>query len=339
MRPMSSSPLCAAIVRCLLACASLTGGASAWPASDRAAPTLEAALPAYAPREDVAGTLTSAGSDTMNGLMALWADAFQRLHPGVNVEIQGAGSSTAPPALVEGTATLGPMSRPMKAGELEAFESRHGYRPTGLRVAVDALAVFVNQDNPVAGLTIPEVDAIFSVTRRCGHGEDVRRWGQLGLAGAWADRPLQLFGRNSVSGTYGYFKQTALCSGDFKASVNEQPGSASVVQAVGASLGGIGYSGLGLRTSGIRAVPLARRAGAPYVAPRAAQVVDGSYPLSRYLYVYVNRRPDTPLPALQREFLRLVLSATGQQLVLRDGYVPLPAAVAAAELRAVGVTP
>jgi phosphate transport system substrate-binding protein len=314
------------IMRRILCLLLLTTLAPAWSQA-----ALDSGLPPYAAGQAVSGTLSSVGSDTMNNLLTLWAEAFKRLHPGVSVEIQGAGSSTAPPALVEGTATLGPMSRRMKAGEIEAFEARHGYRPTAIRVAVDALAVFVNKDNPVTGLTLPEVDAMFSVTRRCGAVMDITNWGQLGLTGGWAQRPLQLFGRNSVSGTYGYFKDAALCAGDFKPTVNEQPGSASVVQAVSASLNAVGYSGIGYQTPGIRAVPIARRAGGDYIEATAENAVGGRYPLSRFLYIYVNRKPDTPLPALQAEFLRLVLSAEGQAVVLKDGYIPVPANIAARE--------
>ncbi len=278
------------------------------------------------------GNLSSTGSDTFANLMTLWTEAFTRSHPNVNMQIQAAGSSTAPPALAEGTANFGPMSRPMKDRELEAFELRFGYRPTAVRVAVDALAVYVHKDNPLDAVTLPELDAMFSVTRRCGGPKDIRRWGDAGLSGSWTGRPLQLYGRNSVSGTYGYFKQVALCSGDFKATVNEQPGSASVVQAVASSVNGIGYSGIGYLTSGVKALAIAEAAGLPALNATTTTVSEGDYPLSRYLYIYINKRPNTPLPPLELEFLRLVLSEEGQRIVSRDGYVPLTPAVAGREL-------
>ena len=295
-------------------------------------PLVDARLPGYERTEGVAGTLSSVGSDTMVNLMTLWAEAFQRIYPNVAIQVQGAGSATSPPALIEGTARFGPMSRRMKAREIEAFEARHGYRPTSIRVAVDALAVFVHRDNPLEGAALTELDAIFSATRRCGHPRAIERWGQLGLSGPWADRPIQLFGRNSVSGTYGYFKDAALCKGDFRATVAEQPGSASVVQAVAASPSAIGYSGIGYRTSGIRPLPIARRPGLPFVAATPENATDGSYPLARYLYLYINKRPDTPLTPMEREFVRMVLSRRGQALVVKDGYVPLPAQIARREL-------
>ncbi len=293
---------------------------------------VDPALPDYSKASGVSGNLSSVGSDTLANLMTLWAEEFKRVYPNVNIQIQAAGSSTAPPALTEGTSNLGPMSRKMKDKEIAAFEEKFGYKPTAVRVAIDALAVYVHKDNPVKGLTIPQVDAIFSSTRKCGYPEDITRWGQVGLSGAWQNRPIQLYGRNSVSGTYGYFKKKALCKGDYKNNVNEQPGSASVVQSVSSSLNGIGYSGIGYKTSGVRAVPLAKKEGEPFVAATGENAVKGKYPLARFLYIYVNKHPNKPLPPLEREFLRLVLSRTGQRVVVKDGYIPLPASVANKEL-------
>ena len=290
-------------------------------------------LPTYERVSGVSGNLSSVGSDTLANLMTLWAEAFEKNYPNVNIQVQAAGSSTAPPALTEGVANFGPMSRKMKDKEIEAFEKHYGYKPLGLRVAIDALAIYVHKDNPLESLTIQQVDAIFSTTRRCGGTRNVRTWGDLGLDGSWVNRPLQLYGRNSVSGTYGYFKQVGLCSGDFKNIVNEQPGSASVVQSVTASLNGIGYSGVGYVTSGVRAVPIAEDAAMPPVVVTTETALDGSYPLRRYLYIYVNKKPDTPLNPLEFEFLRMVLSQTGQEVVEKDGYVPLSARMVNRELK------
>jgi len=289
-------------------------------------------LAEYRKISGISGNLSSVGSDTLANLMTLWAEAFKREYPSVNLQIQAAGSSTAPPALTENTSNLGPMSRLMKDKEIEAFEKKFGYKPTPLAVAIDALAVFVHKDNPIKGLTIAEVDAIFSSTRTCGGPADIGRWGQLGLTGDWSNREMQLYGRNSVSGTYGYFKDNALCKGDFRNTVNEQPGSASVVQSVSSSLNGIGYSGIGYSTSSVRAVPIAREAGGEYVPATAEKAIQGDYPLARFLYVYVNKEPGKPLPPLTREFLKLVLARQGQEVVVKDGYIPLPAPVAQREL-------
>ncbi len=289
-------------------------------------------LPSYERVSGVSGNLSSVGSDTLANLMTLWAEAFEKDYPNVNIQVQAAGSSTAPPALTEGVSNFGPMSRKMKDKEIEAFEKHYGYKPLGVRVAIDALAIYVHKDNPLESLTIQQVDAIFSTTRRCGGTRNVRTWGDLGLDGSWVNRPLQLYGRNSVSGTYGYFKQVGLCSGDFKNTVNEQPGSASVVQSVTASLNGIGYSGVGYVTSGVRAVPIAEDSAMPPVVVTTETALDGSYPLRRYLYIYVNKKPDTPLNPLEFEFLRMVLSETGQEVVEKDGYVPLSARMVNREL-------
>lgn len=289
--------------------------------------SVDESVPAYNKASGISGNLSSVGSDTLANLMTLWAEEFKRLYPNVNIQIQAAGSSTAPPALTEATSNLGPMSRKMKDKELDAFEKKYGYKPTAIPVAIDALAVYVNKDNPVKGLTIPQVDAIMSSTRKCGYETDVSSWGQVGLDGSWKDKSIQLYGRNSVSGTYGYFKKKALCKGDYKNNVNEQPGSASVVQSVTSSLNGIGYSGIGYKTSGVKAVALAKKAGQDFVDATPENAVSGKYPLARFLYVYVNKQPNQAVAPLEREFIKMVLSKSGQQVVIKDGYIPLPVKV------------
>ncbi len=289
-------------------------------------------LPPYRAVSGVSGNISSVGSDTLNNLMTYWGESFQKFYPNAKVQIEGKGSSTAPPALIAGTAQLGPMSRAMKGSEIDQFEKRYGYKPTQLRVAVDALAVFVNKDNPVSCLSMEQVDAIFSKSRRRGGRQDIATWGQLGLTGEWAGRPLSLYGRNSASGTYGFFKEHALRNGDFKDQVKEQPGSASVVQGVTVDRYAIGYSGIGYATAGVRAVPLAERTGGRCVEATADNAYAGTYPLARFLYVYVNRAPGRPLDPLTREFVKLVLSRDGQESVVKDGYFPIPATIAREEL-------
>ena len=311
----------------------LASGIAAMAFATASAAGVDEALPEYKAVSGVSGNFSSVGSDTLNNLMTLWAEDFKRFYPNVNIQIQGAGSSTAPPALTEGTANFGPMSRMMKDQEIQAFEAKFGYKPTPVALAIDALAVFVNKDNPVKGLSIDQVDAIFSSTRKCGAKSDVSRWSQLGVSGALGKMPIQLYGRNSVSGTYGYFKKHGLCKGDFKNTVNEQPGSASVVQSVATGLNAVGYSGIGYQTSGVRMVPLAEKGGDKFYDPTPENAVNGKYPLARALYVYVNKHPNKPLPPLEREFLTMVLSKKGQETVVKDGYVPVPAAMAARELK------
>lgn len=293
---------------------------------------VDAKIAAYAKTSGVAGNLNSIGSDTLNNLMALWAEGFKGVYPNVNIQVEGKGSATAPPALIEGTAQLGPMSREMKGDEADRFEKKYGYKPTEVRVAVDSLAVFVHKDNPIAGLSLPQVDAIFSSSLKAG-GKSIAKWGELGLTGAWASRPISLYGRNSASGTYGYFKEHALQKGDFKPTVKEQPGSSSVVQGVGSDLAGIGYSGIGYKTSEVRAVPLAAKAGGKFTEPNYENCLSGDYPMARFLLIYVNKKPGQPLDKLTAEFLRFVVSKEGQQVVVKDGYFPLPAELAEEELK------
>ncbi len=271
----------------------------------------------------VSGNINSIGSDTLNNLMTLWAEGFRKQYPNVKIQIEGKGSSTAPPALIEGTAQLGPMSRKMKGKEMDAFEAKFGYKPTPFPVAIDALAVYVNKDNPIPGMTVAQVDAAFSKTRRQGYKDDITTWGNLELTGAFSKMPISLYGRNSASGTYGFFKKKVLQNGDFRDQVKEQPGSASVVQGVTEDRAGMGYSGIGYRTSGVRAIPLAMKDGAGFVEPTFANASKGSYPLARFLLVYVNKAPNKPLSPIVQEFLHFVYSREGQQVVMKDGYFPL----------------
>jgi len=298
---------------------------------------VDSALPDYTKSSGVSGNFTSVGSDTLNNLMTLWAESYKRFYPNVNIQIQGAGSSTAPPALIQGASNFGPMSRTVKDEEIVAFEKKYGYKPTPVPVAIDALAVYVNKDNPIKGLSIPELDAIFSATRKCGGEAEINKWGQLGMTGDWAGRGIALYGRNSVSGTYGYFKKHALCKGDFTKRVAEQPGSASVVQSVSGQIGAIGYSGIGYLTSGVRAVPLAKKSGEPFYEASPENALSKTYPLARVLYVYVNKRPNQALSPLEREFFKMVLSKQGQEVVVKDGFVPMPAAMVSKARRDLGI--
>ena len=293
---------------------------------------LDPDLKGYQAVSGISGNLNSIGSDTLNNLMTLWAETFYRFYPNVKIQIEGKGSTTAPPALISGTAQLGPMSRPMRGTEIDQFEKRYGYKPTPVRVAVDALAVFVNKDNPIQCMTMAQVDAAFSKSRRGGYKEEITTWGQLGLTGDWANRPLSLYGRNSASGTYGFFKEHALKNGDYKDEVKEQPGSASVVQGVTVDRYAIGYSGIGYATAGVRAVPLAAKEGETCYEAAVEHAYAGTFPLARFLYVYINKAPGNPLDPLTREFVKLVTSQEGQDVVIKDGYYPIPASIAVEEV-------
>jgi phosphate transport system substrate-binding protein len=293
---------------------------------------LDPGLKSYDAVSGVSGNLSSVGSDTLNNLMTLWAETFYKFYPNVKIQIEGKGSTTAPPALISGTAQLGPMSRPMRGTEVDQFEKKFGYKPTPIRTAVDALAVFVNKDNPIKCMTLEQVDAVFSKSRRSGYKDDVKTWGQLGLSGDWANRPISLYGRNSASGTYGFFKEHALKNGDYKDEVKEQPGSASVVQGVTVDRYAIGYSGIGYATAGVRPVPIAEKEGAACVEATADNSYAGTYPLARFLYVYINKPPGKSLDPLTHEFVKLMVSKEGQEVVVKDGYFPIPASIAKEEM-------
>jgi phosphate transport system substrate-binding protein len=300
---------------------------------------VDAKLPVYKPVQGVSGSIKSVGSDTLNNLMTLWAEGFKAMYPNVTVEIEGKGSSTAPPALIAGTATFGPMSRDMKKQEIDEFEAKYGYKPTALPTSIDMLAVYVNKDNPVKGMSLAQVDAIYSKSRKLGHPSDITTWGQLGIGGQWQTLPISLYGRNAASGTYGYFKEHTLGKGDYKDSVKEQPGSSAVVQGVASDKGGIGYSGIGYKTADVRAVALAAKPGEAMVEATPENAYTGEYPLARFLYVYINAKPGTPLDPLQREFVRYVFSKQGQTDVVKDGYFPITAEIARETLTKVGITP
>ncbi len=292
---------------------------------------IDQSLPYYQQASGVSGALKSVGSDTMNNLMTYWFERYAQFYPNVSTEVEGKGSSTAPPALIEGLGQFGPMSRPMKSAEIDQFEKKFGYKPTELPVAIDALAVYVHKDNPIQSLTMGQLKQIFSVA-----GPDMT-WGEVGLKGEWASKPISLYGRNSASGTYGYFKEHALAKTDFKATVKEQPGSSSVVQAIATDKFAMGYSGLGYLTADVRAVPITPAGGARPFEANVANAMSGDYPLARFLYLYVNMKPGSPLDPLRREFLKMVYSQQGQEVVVKDGYFPVTAPIARESLKKCGV--
>jgi phosphate transport system substrate-binding protein len=295
-------------------------------------------LPDYKPVQGVSGAIKSVGSDTMNNLMTLWAESFKKHYPSVTVEVEGKGSTTAPPALISGAANFGPMSREMKQKEIDDFEKAFGYKPTAIATSIDMLAVYVHKDNPIQSLTLQQVDAVFSKTRKGGLEKEIVTWGDLGLTGEWASKPISLYGRNSASGTYGYFKERALFKGDYKDTVKEQPGSSSVVQGVASDKYAIGYSGIGYKTADVRAVAVAKDANSPAIEATPEKAYSGEYPLARFLYLYVNYKPGSELDPLRREFVRYVLSRPGQEDVVKDGYYPLTERLASEALKKVGLT-
>lgn len=296
-------------------------------------------LEVYKKVPGVSGSMKSVGSDTMNNLMTLWLEGFRKHYPGVRFEVEGKGSNTAPPALIGGTATFGPMSRPMKPDEVDAFEKKFGYKPTPITTSIDMLAVYVHKDNPLSHLSLAQADAVFSSTRKLGASEEISRWGQLGLTGDWQSLPISTYGRNSASGTYSYFKEHVLGKGDFKSDVKEQPGSSAVVQAVASDKSAIGYSGIGYKTADVIALPISAKPDGKPVMPDAEQAYSGDYPLARPLYLYVNHKKGAALDPLRREFIKFILSKEGQEIVLKDGYIPVTSRMAKATFDSLGIKP
>ena len=267
--------------------------------------------------------LSSVGSDTLGGVMSQLARIFNQTHPEVVMQVQANGSSTAPPALQEGAASLGPMSRRMSTAEKLRFRQEYGYEITEVVIGVDAVALFVHWQNPLTQLSLPEVDAIFSSTRRCGAEKPIQYWSDLNPQ-IGGNQKITAFGRNSASGTYNYFRQIALCGGDFDIKVGEQPGSSSVVQSVGSSERGIGYSGVGYQSHLVKILAISAEPHSKAYLPEPTPSLRGDYPLARPLYLYVNQADSLPLSGAERDFVDLVLSDQGQEVIKRSGFIPLP---------------
>ncbi len=293
-------------------------------------------LPAYGPVPVGAAQIKSVGSDTMGELMRGWASGFKKLNPNVEIDIDSRGSGTAPAALLDAASQLGPMSRPMRSDEYGPFEKKYGYHPASFPVAVDALAAYVNKDNPIECLTIEQLDQIFSKTHLYSGGKNIATWGEAGLTGDWAAHPISLFGRNSASGTYDTFVDAVLRHGEFKDELKEQPGSAEVVKMVAGDKYAIGYSRIGYLTAGVRTVPLAAIPGECYdTSPPSTY--SGKYPLSRYLYIYLNKAPAKPLDPPTLEFVKYILSSDGQKETIRSGFYPITNETRTRALKALGI--
>jgi phosphate transport system substrate-binding protein len=303
-----------------------------------AAIALDQGLPAYQAVAGISGQIKSVGSDTLNIEMTLWAKGFKDLYPGVNIEIEGKGSATAPPALLQGLAHFGAMSRPMTAEEIDAFETKYGYKASGFRVAVDALAVYVNKDNPIRCLTLQQLNRIFSSTYKVAGGGNIKTWGDVGLTGEWAAMPISLYGRNSISGTYEFFRATALNNGDYKDDVKQQPGSEAVVRGVANDRSAIGYSGLDYRTNEVRTVPLASYNGGKCYDTSAEATYSGNYPIARYLYVYLNKKPNEQIDPLCSEFIKYIVSREGQTQTEMAGDYPITNAIREEDLNRLGIS-
>jgi len=299
---------------------------------------VDASLKPYRAVPGVSGQLKSVGSDSMNPLMLLWTEKFKTYYKGVRTEVEGQGSSKAMPALIEGASSFGPMSRDAKSNEIADFEKKFGYKPTMIPTAIDLLAVYVHRDNPLQEITLAQLDSIFSSTRKLG-GEGIEKWGQLKLSGEYDSANIAIFGRNAASGTYGFFKEKVLGNGDYKDTVNEQPGSTAVIQSVGENKFAIGYSGVGFKTASVKTLSLSAKAGEKAYPATSEHAYSGDYPLARYLYLAINHKPGTKLDPVRREFMKFIFSKEGQELVVKEGSFPVDAATAAKALQALGIDP
>ena len=299
---------------------------------------VDANLPKYKPAAGLSGQIKSVGSDSMNSLMTQWTEKFKEYYKGVRTEVEGQGSSKAMPALIEGAASFGPMSRDAKANEIADFEKKYGYKPVLLPTSIDLLAVYVNRDNPLQSLSMEQVDAIFSSTRKLG-GDSIDNWGQVSLKGDYKNEAIALFGRNAASGTYGFFKEKAMGNGDFRDRVNEQPGSTAVIASVGENRFAMGYSGIGYKTEAVKPLALSPKKGEPAIEPSEENAYNGKYPLGRFLYLAVNYKPTSKMEPLRKEFIKFVFSREGQEIAVKDGYFPVDAKTAAKAMKLVGIDP
>lgn len=287
----------------------------------------------YAPPKALEGELTLVGSDSMEPLVILWFDAFQKFHPQAHLKAISKGSATAPPALAEGRCAVGPMSRAMEAEEEAKVEAALGAKPMRLLVAYDALAIWVNRANPIQRLTLEQLDAIFSATKKRGWELPMDTWGDLGLRGAWRKRGIQPFGRDPLSGTRAFFKEKVLQKGEFSPRCKVGGDQWAVVEAPGKNAAGISYGPLNYAEPIVRQVPLSPGCGKPGVLPTRENIAKGSYPLTRALSLYLAQGPKAPSPELAKEFLRFVLSKEGQDLVTAYGAVPVAQELAESQLQ------
>jgi phosphate transport system substrate-binding protein len=302
-----------------------------------AASAFDLELKPYKVAPGVSGKLRSVGSDTLFHEMELWAEGFKAIYPNVAIEIEGRGSNTAPPALLSGESQLGPMSRQMTPDELAAFEAKYGYKPTAVLVAIDALAIYVNRNNPIQCLTLEQLERVFAADPKGGGGKSARTWGDLGATGEWAAAPISMYGRNGLSGTNKFFRQNVLGGGDFKDTVKQQGGSEAVVEAVQSERGAIGYSGIGYKSEGVRAVPVSAGQDKKCFEASFDNTYTRKYPLARGLYVHLLKNPKAPIDTLSGEFIKYILSKDGQAQAKKGGYYPITRNIREHELTRLGL--
>jgi phosphate transport system substrate-binding protein len=327
-----------AVAICILLLAATNASAQAFQESLHA--TLPPGLPHYKPARHLAGSLMSVGGDTMATLTKYWIELYGKAHPGVHLEMEAAGPGTGAPALTLGTAQLGQLPRKMLPQEIADFVKKYGYEPFAVRVAggsyrsprmTHAICFYVHRDNPIGKLTFSQLDAIFSTTRRRGQKENIVTWGQLGLKGEWADQRITLWGFSQPNGVANFVRERVLNNGEYKPGIKDRIADTglatmdTIVQGIAADRYAIGYAGFGNATPDVKVVALSENDAGPFYSGSFDDVVTHAYPLSRFVYIYVNRPPGRPLDPLVKEFLNIVLSREGQEAVVREGILlPLP---------------
>ncbi len=317
-----------------------------------AIPVVDSGIASYVPKTGISGGIAIAGSDTMQPIIAKIASAFRQWQPNIKLAVQGGGSDAAMIAFVQNIAasrrgdgnvrghlssndvTILASSRPLTEAERQTFHSRYGFEPTEVPIALDAVAIYVNYQNPLEGLTLDQLDAIFSKTRKRGAAAAITTWGQLGLQEGWEQQPIRLYGRDKRSGTRTFFLHTALLNGELNPDLREAPGTAMEILDLSRDAAGIGYAGIGFQASTVRILPIAEKAGAPFVLPTAESATNGSYPLARPLYLYAKRSPKGELDADVAEFLKFVNSREGQETIAKAGVFPLSASQVTTNLQA-----
>jgi phosphate transport system substrate-binding protein len=291
---------------------------------------VDPAIADYKRLPDLAGKVRSVGSSTLSNILNRWADEFKLIYPNIAFDVQGGGSGIAPPALLEGRADLAPMSRPMTDKELGDFQKKFGHAPTRLTVALDAIAIYVNKHNPLKQITLKQLDGVFSISHKRG-GEPIKVWGQLGLTDLWSDRAITIKAPARTHGMYTVFKEMVLEGGDYRLDLRAEPVSTSIVQGVGADTTAIGFASYFFSTRRTRALAVAANEGGPFFAPTQQNCLEGKYPLSRLLYVYVNKTSKAPISPAADQFLRFICSKQGQEAAANEGNFPLSAALVTKE--------
>lgn len=290
-------------------------------------------LPEYQPGSLGKTSLSSVGSDSMADLVDLWAAEFNKFHPQTKVQVVSRGSATAPAALIEGTADVGPMARPMKSVELEKFKRSYGFEPTQIRTAMAGVAIYVSKSNPIKSISFEQLDALYSKSMNRGAKAEIASWQDLGVNLGVSKNDVMLLGAGLSSFARSFFRQQVLMLGDFSSDVTMTADTASMLETISLNDNAIGFGAvLDEIPEGVRLLPVSRSGDGKAVLPTKTALRNGDYPLGRFLNVYIVREPGKEIDPETKEFLRFVLSKNGQAIVAEEGLLPLPVSIAKQEL-------